>query len=184
MKKLLLLLPITLIFLLCGCASREIDRGYLVSAIGFSKEKDVINLYIEALSSSDTTDKPSEKVTLTASGTSPQIAFKNLSGTLVKPLYFEQLGAVVFEKEINRQALNFLKDIPDINYGVFLVKTNDIDKLFKAQTPNGLLGYDIIGLLKTNGKTKSSLYAISRESFDAPTINIENGRLHFLAKGN
>lgn len=184
MKKLLLLLPLSLLLLFCSCASREIDRGYLVSAIGFSEIKGQVHLYIEALSSSDTTDKPSERVVLTAGGNSPQNAFENLRGTLVKPLYFEQLGTVIFEKDINHQALKFLKDIPDINYGVFLVKTDDTAKLFKAQTPNGQLGYDIIGLLKTNGKTKSSLYAINRESFEVPTINIENGRLHFAAKEN
>lgn len=182
MKKLLLLPFVVLLFLLCGCASREIDRGYLVSAVGFSEQEGYVNLYIETLSSSDTADRVSERVVLTAGGVSIQNAFDNLKQTLTKPLYFEQLGTVVFEKNISDDAIRFLKDIPDISYGIFLVKTDNIDKLFMSETPNGLLGYDIIGLLKTNGKTTSELYKINRDSFHLPTINLGDNGLYLTAK--
>lgn len=182
MKKLLLLLPIVLLFLLCGCASREIDRGYLVSSIGFSKGDGRVNLYIEALSSSDTIDQASQRVVLTTSGISEKDAFENLKQTLIKPLYFEQLGTVVFEKDISQDAIRFLKDIPDINYGIYFVKTDNIDKLFETETPSGLLGYDIIGLLKTNGHTTGQLYKINRDSFHLPTINLGDNGLYFTKK--
>lgn len=182
MKKTVLLI-IFLSFLLCGCTGyREIERGYLVSAIGFSQENDNSKIYIEALLSSDTSDKSSKRVVLTAKGASVEDAFQNLLKSLVKPLYFEHLGALIFEKNINYDAVNFLKNAADINYGIFLVKTDNVDALFKADTPNGMLGYDIIGLLKTNNITDCQVYKTNRKCFYLPTINFLDNHLKIEPK--
>lgn len=178
MKKLYVILPLFL--LLCGCTAREIDRGYLVNSVGFSTKNGDTTIYIEAISSPDTLDNPSERVVLTSSGVSVQNAFDNLKKTLVKPLYFEQLGTIVFEKQINDSAVNFLKSLPDVNYGIYLVKTDDINSLFAASTPNGILGYDIIGLLKTNKENDNRLYRIGHKDFSLPTVNFENEELQII----
>ena len=181
MKKILLLISIVLSLLLCGCAAREIERGYLVSAIGFSEKGGQTNIYIEALNSSNTTDKPSERVVLMSSGISVENAFENLKQTLIKPLYFEQLGTVIFEEKINSNAIEFLKDMPNINYGIYLVKTDNLDKLFTFENLNEPLGYVIIGLLKTNEETTGQLYKMNRSAFYLATINTEDNGL-VLAK--
>lgn len=180
MKKLLVLLPFLLSFLLSGCVLKEIDRGYLVNTIGFSTSDGDVKIFIEAISSPDNLDKPSNRVVLTARGSTVQNAFENLSKNLVKPLYFEQLGAAILEKDETDDAVTFLKELPNVNYGIYLVKTDDLSTLFSADTPNGILGYDIIGLLKTNQEKNNRLYNVTRNDFNLPTIILKDDKLEIL----
>lgn len=177
MKRLVILLFAFLILFLTGCGYREIDRGYLVTAVGFDEEKGSVKIYIEAISSPDVSDSPPERVVLAGDGSNLQNAFESLKLSLVKPLYFEQMGAVVVGGSLNGKIISFLESIPNVNYGIFIVKTDNVKALFEVQTPSGVLGYDIIGLVKTNTKTENQLYQINRQDFALPTVNFENDRL-------
>ena len=179
MKRLVILLFVFSILLLTGCDYREIDRGYLVTAVGFTEQRGSVKIYIEAISSPDVSDSPPERVVLTDDGNNLQNAFESLKLSLVKPLYFEQMGAVVVGGSLNDKIISFLESIPSINYGIFIVKTDDINALFEAQTPSGVLGYDIIGLVKTNTKIKNQLYQINRKDFRLPTVNFKDDKLTF-----
>ena len=177
MKKFAILLIFILLFLLCGCAGyREIDRGYLVTALGISHLNGQTNLMVEAVTSSDVSDESSDA------------AFKQVKSQLVKPLYFEQLGAVVFDDDVNDKDIKFLKNIENINYGIYLVKTNDINTLFNAESPSGVLGYDIIGLIKNynkenGGKITNQFYHIQRNKNRLPIVNVADGSLTFNVWG-
>ncbi len=179
MKKRLALIIVALSVILCGCGGyREIDRGYLVTSLGISTKDGAVNISAEALSSSDVSDKSSERVVLSGSGESVSLAYKDLKDSLVKPLYFEQLGAVVLE---NIDFKN-VKEIGGIKQDVYLVKTDNIKALFESDTPSGVLGYDIITLIKTQSKEKkikisNQLYNLQNKSFDLPTVNFINGTL-------
>ena len=177
MKRLVILLFVFLILFLTGCGYREIDRGYLVTAVGFAEENESVNIYIEAISSPDVSDSPPERVVLMGDGSNLQNAFESLKLSLVKPLYFEQMGAVVVGSNLNDEIISFLESIPNVNYGIYIVKTDDINALFEAQTPSGVLGYDIIGLVKTNTKNENQLYQINRKDFRLPTVNFKDGKL-------
>ena len=48
MKKILLLVFAVSLIAIGGCDYREIDRGYLVSAIGFMSEGESVKIFIEA----------------------------------------------------------------------------------------------------------------------------------------
>lgn len=189
MKKFAILLIFILLFLLCGCAGyREIDRGYLVTALGISRLNGQTNLMVEAVTSSDVSDESSQRQILTATGDTADAAFKQLKSQLVKPLYFEQLGAVVFDDDVNDKDIKFLKNIENINYGIYLVKTNDINTLFNAESPSGVLGYDIIGLIKNynkenGGKITNQFYHIQRNKNRLPIVNAVGGSLTFNVWG-
>ena len=186
MKKILLFLVSILLFLLCGCTGyREIDRGYLVTAIGISQENQKTNIFIEAISSSDVADKPSERVVLTGNGDSIDAAFKKLNSSLVKPLYFEQLGTAVFDDALSDKVymdfLNFLKRLEGINLGICAVKTNNVKKLFELESPNGVLGYDIMGLIKmyekeTRIKVVNKLYQLEHNKNPLPTLKLDEDK--------
>ncbi len=190
MKKFAILLIFILLVSLCGCAGyREIDRGYLVTALGISRLNGQTNLTIEAVASSDVSDKSSQRQILTAIGNTADAAFEQLKSQLVKPLYFEQLGAVVFEDDVNDKDIKFLKNIENINYGIYLVKTDDINALFNAETPSGVLGYDIIGLIKNynkenGGKITNQFYHIQRNKNRLPIVNVADGNLIFNVLGD
>ena len=186
MKKTVLFLVAILLFLLCGCTGyREIDRGYLVTAIGISQENQKTNIFIEAISSSDVADKPSERVVLTGIGDNIDAAFKNLNSSLVKPLYFEQLGAAVFDAALSEKVymdfLTFLKQHDSINLGIYIVNTNDVKKLFEFESPNGVLGYDIMGLIKmyekeTRIKVVNKLYQLEYNKNPLPTLKLDEDK--------
>lgn len=177
MKKLYFLMAFALCFLLCGCMGyREVNRGYMVTAMGFGAKDDQSAIYIEALSASDMSDKKQERILLTGVGNSNKQAYQNLKSNLVKPLYFEQLGAVVFEKTI-KPDFKLLGEIANINPGIYIVLTDDANTLFEGQTPSGILGYDIITLIKTREKeTKkrivNQLYKAQGKTIKLPTVNI------------
>ncbi len=180
MKRCIVFLCVFCVLVLCGCSYREIDRGYLVTAIGFQKENVKSKIYIEAISSSDVNDSPPTRVVLESEGSNFENALTNLNRSLVKPLYFEQLGAAVISGDQTDEGISFLKSIKNINYGIFVVKTDDIDLLFKSQTPSGVLGYDIIGLIKNNGKFKNQLYQNGRLDFYLPLVNFSSDKLTLM----
>ncbi len=198
MKKSVLVLLVAIFPMLCGCTDyKEIDRGYLITAIGFGIEEDDFTLSLETISSSDVTDKPSEAIILSGSGKTVDDAYAAIEKQLVKPLYFQQLGAVVIDNTLNeaqiKQAIDFYKNLPLVNYGIYLVKTNDITTLFNSETDNGVLGYDIIGIIKNFEKRNQAnllnqLFELNRNNFTngiaaLPTVNTVDGRLELIFSG-
>ena len=194
MKKIILLAVVLSLLLLCGCTGyREIDRGYIVTAIGVSQKEGKINLFVEAISSSDVVGKPSERVVLHSTGDNINTSFKNLKESLVKPLYFEQTGTVIVEKSVNnvgkKELLDLCKKHSDIGLGVYIVSTDELNSLFEINSPNGILGYDVIGLIdnyekSTNKKLFNRLFEIKRQGFLAnnlPVVSVIDNRLKLKA---
>ena len=182
------------LLLLCGCTGyREIDRGYIVTAIGVSQKEGKINLFVEAISSSDVVDKPSERVVLHSTGDNINTAFKSLKESLVKPLYFEQTGAVIVENSVadksKKELLDLCKKHSAIGLGVYIVSTDNLNSLFEFDSPNGILGYDVIGLIdnyeKNSGKKLfNRLFEIKRQDFLAdnlPVVSVIDNRLKLKA---
>lgn len=194
MKKIILLAVVLSLLLLCGCTGyREIDRGYIVTAIGVSQKEGKINLFVEAISSSDVVDKPSERVVLHSTGDNINTAFKSLKESLVKSLYFEQTGTVVVENSVadksKKELLDLCKKHSAIGLGVYIVSTNNLNSLFEINSPNGILGYDVIGLIdnyeKNSGKRLfNRLFEIKRQDFWAdnlPVVSVIDNRLKLKA---
>lgn len=194
MKRIILLAVVLSLLLLCGCTGyREIDRGYIVTAIGVSQKEGKINLFVEAISSSDVVDKPSERVVLRSTGDNINTSFKSLKESLVKPLYFEQTGTVIVEKSVNnvgkKELLDLCKKHSAIGLGVYIVSTDELNSLFEINSPNGILGYDVIGLIdnyekSTNKKLFNRLFEIKRQGFLAnnlPVVSVIDNRLKLKA---
>ena len=192
MKKLALMLIILCLISLCGCATyREIDRGYLVTAIGFKRTNENVSIALEAISSPDANDTSSQKATLVADGKTINDAYFSLRSQLVKPLYFEQLGAVViadsFARDNFAEIIDFCTNLQSASLGMYVVSTPDLQTLFSTQTPDGILGYDIIGLIKnyetTGGKKDScQLYQLRRQpssavSIAVPVVSVQQEKL-------
>ena len=198
MKRLVLILLVVSLILLCGSPGyREINRGYLVTAIGFCVQHGSSTIILEAISSSDVADKPSEATVLSGTGKDFDEAFDTLAQQLTKPLYFEQLGTAVADKSLSDDQLevlaDFCKNLPSVNYDIYIVKTNDINTLFNTETENGVLGYDIIGIIKNFEKQNrinlsNQLYEICRSDTkggiaSVPEANITDGSLTLTSFG-
>lgn len=194
MKRIILLAVVLSLLLLCGCTGyREIDRGYIVTAIGVSQKEGKINLFVEAVSSPDVVEKPSERVVFNSTGDNINTAFKSLKESLVKPLYFEQTGTVIVETSVNnvgkKGLLDLCKKHSDIGLGVYIVSTDNLNSLFENNSPNGILGYDVIGLIdnyekSANKKLFNRLFEIKRQDFLAnnlPVVSVVDNSLKLKA---
>lgn len=152
-----------------------------MTAMGFGVENNRTTLYIEALSSANASDKGQERIVLTSTGDDEKQAYTNIKSALVKPLYFEQLGTVVFENTTITN-MDFIKEISNINLGVYIIKTDDMKALFENETPSGVLGYDVVTLIKTQKKEGkkhifNQLYKTNHKNFSIPTVNLLDGNL-------
>lgn len=186
------------LFLLCGCSGyREIERGYLVTAIGFMPTNVGVSIIAEAVSSSDVPDNPSEKTVLSSEGATVAEAYSALESQLVKPLYFEQLGAVVVDDALDNknltQVLDFCGNLQSVSLGVYVVKTGDTTSLFNLETDGGVLGYDIIGIIKNYEKQgqdmQNQLYQLKRrqssdKNFSLPSVNVIDDKLNLKIRGD
>ena len=180
MKKISIVL-LGLCFVLCGCGGyREIDRGYFVTAIAIFTQNDTTTMLVEALSSSDVLEQENKKVVLCGCGDNTNQAFQNLKKTVVKPLYFEHIGVATFDKTTD-EYISFLKEIPDISYGIYIVKTDDAKRLLESESPNGVVGYDTVALIKNAEKEQDKnfynrLYNIKNDK-ELPTVNFDGKKL-------
>lgn len=187
MKRLLILTTVLSLFLLSGCNGyREIDRGYLATAVGISENNGKTNVYIEAVSSQGFIDKSSQRVVLSDEGDDILSAYKSLTEGLVKPLYFEQLGTVVFDAALSTESvensLKILSALDGVNLGIYLVKANEVGSLFDTQREGSILGYDIIGLVKNYEQDSGTailnqLYHFRREGGGLPLISYDDDKL-------
>lgn len=194
MKKLWIISALVSLLLLSGCADyKEIDRGYIVTAIGVYQQTNETTVVIETVSSSNVADDPPERLLLYGEGDSFKTAINNLTAQLVKPLYFEHLGSVIFQENstVGQQAqlLNYLINEQNINYDSHIVKTKYVSALFESDTHGGILGYDIIGLISNhNAQSKiniqNQIYHIFRQpNTTLPTIAVSDGALILEVSG-
>ena len=175
MKKLMFLILLLSCLLFSGCEGyREIDRGYFVTAIAFLREGENTTVFVEALSSSDVIEEKSERVVLKGVGTSAKAALESLEKALVKPLYFEHLGAVILENEMVEN-LDFLKQNNGINGGAYIVKTDDAATLFENDSPSGVLGYDAVNLIKKHNKNTTRITVLNAYNIALPTLDFKDG---------
>lgn len=169
---------------MCGCTDyREIERGYLVNTIGICKAGGGTQIYLEVQTTA-LAEKVLEKKVLTVNGSSIDDTFSNLNSHLVKPLYFEQVAAVVFDSEPTEKDINFLTNNLNLNYGVYIVKSQNVSMLFSYDSPSHILGYDIITLIKNFDKenkinSKCQLFEIIKHKNTLSTVNVCNDKLVF-----
>lgn len=190
MKKLIVIIVALSLFLLCGCSGyQEINRGYLVSAIGISKKDSVYSVFVEALYSSEVLDSSVKRVCFSATEVTLASAFETLNESLAKPLYFEQLGLLVLEEGAVDDGIVFLGNITNVNYGVYVVKTDDMSALFSTDNTDSVLGYDIISLIKKLPKNlrkglSCQFYQTHKNGFDFPLVNVKDNNFFVDVSGD
>ncbi len=186
------LLVVCILLLLCACSDyREIERGYLVTALCFGGEGEALTVRVETLfSAADGNSAPETKI-LTASGENAFGALDNLELTLTKELYFDHCAALIIENSIDREQLNDIISYCNknewLNEGLYVVLTEDIDKVLEIEAVSNAVGFDIMNLMKkmkTKNKIdyKNRFYEMEKtmiegEELSLPLIKSEEGRV-------
>ncbi len=180
MKK--IILPMFCVLLLCGCSGyKEINNGYLVTAIAFDKTEDNSQIILNTILPEGT----DETIILTGSGHDFNSAFGELKKSQVKTLYFEHCGVLAVKKDIPKNELvdilKFCKDKIRLPIAVRTIYCTDATALFKADRT----GYDVITLINNSGtKTDNRLYSLGRKisdknDFSLPLITTRAGTIYF-----
>lgn len=192
MKRALVFLCALSLALLCGCtALREIERGYMVTAIGFKKADDKVEIVLEILSPTDTAGSPNETAVLSGNGATTADAYSDINRRLVKNIYFEHCGIVAIESGFDTKALpellEFCGTLQSLSIGAYVVRTDDVYALFDGEAASGNAGYDIIGLMKNTSKSGEAkflnqIYQIGRtlsigKEPSLPLVNSADGKL-------
>lgn len=192
MKKALLLTCVMSIMLLCGCTGyREIDRGYIVTAIGLKKTANGTEIALEVLVPSGTAEKAGDTSVLSGSGKTEKEAYADIKSQLVKDVYFEHCAVVAIQNAPDKkqlgELLRFCDTLKTLSVGAYIIHTEDIKALFEAKAQNGSVGYDIVGLIKNTQKSMqhtylNQIYQLQRQMLvgdepQIPLINLDDDTL-------
>ncbi len=177
---------------LCSCSDyRELEKGYLITALCFSDEGEDLTVKLETLfPASDSNSAPKTEI-LTASGKNALGALDNLELTLTRQLYFDHCAALIVENSIDREQLNdiisYCNENKRLNEGLYVVFADDIDNVLEIEPVSNAVGFDIMNLmkkLKSKNKIdyKNRFYEMKKrmiegEEISLPLIKTEKGRV-------
>jgi len=192
MKKSVVLACAIALMMLCGCTGyREIDQGYIVTAIGFKKNSDETEIVLEVLTPSGTAEKVKDTNVLSGTGKSEKEAYNDIKSQLVKDIYLDHCGLVAIEGGFNTkeltEVLQFCNTLQSLNIGAYVINTNNVEDLFDAKAVRMSVGYDVIRLIKNaakgNGQSFSNqVYQLQRDfsagkSPQIPLVNITDKKI-------
>lgn len=186
MKKTAIISILISLILLCGCSGyREIERGYFVTAIGFTRQNGGFDIVLETLSPSDIEPSGEKSNVLSCSGKTLDAAYGEISKRLTKPLYFEHCGAIVVSRDFTESErsdiFDFCTTLDTLNIDVYVAQTDDVTALFESKTAEESVGYSIIGLIKNadDNVFLNQLYQIKRQGVETllPTVIAQNNTL-------
>lgn len=158
MKRLFVVfLPLVLVLTITGCQGyREIDSEYLISAIGFDKREDNFLAYTEVLAIS-TEKKDSKSKVFWAKGKTPYEAVSNIAALLPKTAVFDHCGTAIVSRSIEGEDLKgimkYLYDTKNLNLGIYMFVSSDIQKLLDCESQALSVGYDIMAVILNMEKT-------------------------------
>ena len=178
MKKIISALTLVLCLILTcatGCSNsthyREPERQYLVSAIGFDRQDDLMRVSLEVvIFKVGEAESSIETKVFNGVGESVREGLGSLSGEISKLLLFSHCTLIVLGESLTpaqrQEALDFCTPDNDINISASVICTPDALALLSSgsiSTP--VTGYDITGVLKQKSqdwgiKLNNKLYQI------------------------
>lgn len=194
MKKIKWLLPLLLLFLLCGCNYHELNEIYLVSALSIDYDKEY---HVSLLTISD--DEESKTRTIKGQGKSIEEVFYNISSNYRKPLYLGHLNMVLIDENTAKKGIESLIKIINednetkknfylilasntkasevLNYlsseKVETKETEGISKYLSLENIHNQITYNTyIKQLKENNITTLTSYTIKNEQLETSKIGV------------
>lgn len=172
LKRLFCIFLVFCFLLLCGCAGqRELDKGYMLTSIGFEGVDGGFKVIAELLSVSDTQgDSPAPQV-LSAIGDTPENALYNLSLDFPRAVYFDHCTALAIGEGIEAERLEavikYCAGADNLNLNMYVIYSPDIETLFSTPTVSSSVGYHIMRLVSFKAKESgvdynSRFYEIKR----------------------
>lgn len=186
MKKTAIISILISLISLCGCTGyREIQRGYFITAIGFTKQSNDFGIILETLSPYDTEPSGEKSNIISGSGKTLDAAYGEVNQSLTKSLYFEHCGAIVVSRDFTESEMSeifdFCTNLDTLNIDAYVAQTDNVTALFESKTADESVGYSIIGLIKNAGNNTflNQLYQIKRQDAQTvlPTVNVQNNTL-------
>lgn len=172
LKRLLSIFLVSCFLLLCGCdMQRELDKGYMLTSIGFEGVDDGFKVIAELLSVSDTQGTSPAPQVLSAIGDTPENAIYNLSLDFPRAVYFDHCAALAIGEGIEAERLEavikYCARADNLNLNMYVIYSPDIEILFSTPTVSSSVGYHIMRLVSFKAKESgvdynSRFYEIKR----------------------
>lgn len=181
MKKIILVLCFA--FFLCGC--EKTGPEYLVSGMGFDSFDGRYEICFETIVINTETTEQSVRL-LKGNGSTVYEAVSQIDRQCTQPLLLSHCGILAIGDSITETELKQIGDYcysqDELTLSVYLIRTPDAEKLFKAKPISSICaGYDIMGLLKENSGYKNRFFEVLNSGYKAalPKISLKDGGLIF-----
>ncbi len=153
MKKIILLILISLTLSGCNTNYKSLNDIAIVSSIIVDKKDDKYVTYIE-LYKEEKSENKSKKVAYFVEGKGSNLkdALDNASLSISKNLYFVHTNAVIFSKDVVNEdleyLLNYFEKSIQLNTNYFILVTDDAEELQKTKDEdNPILGEKVRGII-------------------------------------
>lgn len=148
MKKIKLIFPIFIIFLLSGCYNyRELNQLAITSAVGIDKIEDNYTVTVQVTntqktgSDSNATGNQAKFITYTKSGRTIQEAIRNIILECPKRLYVNHISLLLVSENVAKEGIHDILDFFSRNtefrkqFNVIVTKTDDTSEILNILTP-------------------------------------------------
>ncbi len=196
MKKFLFVITLfSFIISLCSCGGyREIERGYIVTALGFDKKSgDKLTVSAEVVSAggNERANAPYSEI-LEGEGVSPGEALFLLNNEISKELFFEHCSAVILgdglSEEQTKEIFVFLKNLRELNKSLSVAATENSKMLLNnSKSVSIAKGFDIERNINESRKEtgenyQNSFYEVDKlytngEIYALPELKLEQKKI-------
>lgn len=182
MRKILSLILIPFAALtLCSCFDYiEIEKSYIISALGFDMDENAVRLSVEVANGG-------EKRIFEAVGETILEAFQNIKKGFTRKPDFSHTACIVlgenFTQNMKYEALQFLKDVEGFAISARIVTAENALNLLENEPRETAIGYDIIKLLEQNKVESIKLYETMDKKITTLPLLGFNEQGVFLLKG-
>lgn len=145
----------------CGCSvfgnkSRD-DRSFMVSAVGFEADNELVTLYAEAvIINSELSETEPKAAVLEGTGKSISKALENIEASLAKPMSFSHCGVIVIGRQMTdryfREICEYCFKENSITLSAYMISADSIRELLSENPESSVaVGYDIMGIIEKSG---------------------------------
>lgn len=177
----------------CGCSvfgrKPRDDRSFMVSAVGFEADNELITVYAEAvIINSELSDTEPRSAVLEGTGKSISKALEDIEATLAKPMSFSHCGIIVIGKQMTgrhfREICEYCFKENSITLSAYMISADSPRELLSEKPESSVaVGYDIIGIIEKSGISGNRYFEIEglrekgENTFILPHFVRKDGRI-------
>ena len=183
MKKLIFILPL-FVFLLSGCSLSDAVSGkseeYLISAMGFDKSGQGIEISVEAVSvNTEDTEDDKRLIIFDGSGNTVKQAFSNAEKKSTQAFDLSHCGIIAVGEGLTlkdfAEICEYCYNRDEINLSVYFVACENAKEMLKKEPQSSVaVGYDLMSMLECQSRLSGREYKNRFYEIEAKILKKDN----------